>query len=93
MANRKREKDYFLRNFILAALGLGLGYYLFDVVSKWERMPFGQVFYIVGGGVLIAISALVMAMVLKQKFFPKKKRKKGEKPVFLKDMQHKKDNG
>jgi hypothetical protein len=90
MAKSRRQQDHFFRNFGLSLLGFVLGYYIFDILSRQERLPFGQVFYIVAGCVLMAVTAILMAVMAQRRYFPKKKRKPREKQVFLKDTDQKK---
>lgn len=61
------------------------GYYALNHISNREKPPLGNTIYIIGGCALMALSALVLSIVLKKHFFPKKRKK--NKHTFLdKDM-------
>ena len=87
MSKRKKHgpHDLFLRNFVLSLLGLAAGYFVLTEVSSWERLPLGQVPYILSGCILIAVSGIVLLYSLKKKYAPKRKKNRA-KPVFLKDL-------
>jgi predicted membrane protein len=82
-------KKFFSRIMIFSIIGLAVGYYVLEEVASWEKVPMGQVFYIILGCVMIAISGLFICIAIKLRFFPKKRKKKGSKPIFLED-EHKK---
>lgn len=69
-------------------VGLLVGYFMLEHIATWEDPILGNTFHIVMGCVLIASSLLVIFVTLKQRYFPKKKRR-GSKPVFLDDVQKK----
>ena len=86
--NRNDPNNLFLKLALFAILGLAAGFYLLEEVASWEKVPLGQVFYIVVGCVLIAASAIIMFLAVKKRYRPKRK-KKSSKPVFLKDSHQK----
>ena len=92
MAARFDIKKHFASLLISSIVGLAAGYYVLEVMATWEKMPLGQVFYIIVGCVLIAVSGIALIIAIKLKFFPKKRRKKGSKPVFLEDQKKKRRN-
>lgn len=87
--NRNAFKNWQTKIIIGSIVGLIVGYYLFAEVSSWEKVKLGQVFYIVVGGIMIAISGIALFFSVKSKYFPKKKRK-GSRPIFLEDIDRKK---
>lgn len=92
-SKREREtNDKYLKLMLAAFAGLVIGYYLLEHVAPIEEVPLGQTFYIITGCIAIAVSAIVMFYALKNRYFPKKKKRKGSRPVFLKDSEHKKSH-
>ena len=90
-SKREREaKDRYLKIMLAAFAGLVIGYYLLEHVATWEKVPPGQTFYIILGCIVIAVSGIVMFFALKNRYFPKKKKRKSSRPVFLKDTEHRK---
>lgn len=89
-ATRIDIKKLFPRVLIFTVIGLVVGFYVLEEVATWEKLPPGQVFYILLGCVLIAISGVILLVAMKLRFFPKKRKKKGNKPVFLEDLERKK---
>jgi putative Mn2+ efflux pump MntP len=83
-------KKFFVRTMILSVIGLAAGYYLLEEVASWEKVPLGQVFYIIIGCVMIAISGIFICIAIKLRFFPKRRKRKGSKPIFLEDENKKK---
>ncbi len=73
-------------------IGLAAGFYLLDEVATWEKVPLGQVFYIVLGCVLITVSGILIFSAIKVRFFPKKRKRRHSKPIFLEDERKKKKN-
>lgn len=61
------------------------GYYALNHISNREKPPLGNTFHIIAGCASMAISALVLSIVLKKHFFPKK-RKKNRHTFLDKDM-------
>jgi len=85
-------KKHFSKVFLASLAGLAIGFYLLEEVSSWEDVPLGQVFYIVIGCVFIAVSAIFLIAAIKVRFFPKKRKRKGSRPVFLDEEKRKKRN-
>lgn len=67
---------------IAAIVALAVGYYMLNHIATWEDPPLGNTFHIIFGCIFIAASAIAFFMIIKTKYFPKKK-KKSSKPVFL----------
>jgi multisubunit Na+/H+ antiporter MnhB subunit len=87
----KRERD----NKVIAICAvsivlLGLGYFMVENLSKREKPPLGMTFNVIVGFLLMSIGVIVLAITLKNYFFPKKKKKKS-RPVFLDETMNKKD--
>jgi hypothetical protein len=80
-------KKHFPKILIGSIIGLAIGYFVLEEMASWEEMPLGQVFYIVLGCVLIAISGIALFVGTKLRFFPKKRKSKRSKPVFLEDQE------
>lgn len=87
--NRNAFKNWQSKVIIGSIIGLIVGYYLFAEVSSWEKVKLGQVFYIIVGGIMIAVSGIALFFAIKTKYFPKKKRK-ASRPIFLEDIERKK---
>lgn len=85
MVQRTDIKKHFTKIFIGALLGLAAGYFVLEEMATWENMPLGQVFYIVLGCVLIAISGVALFIAIKLRFVRKKRKRKRSKPIFLDD--------
>lgn len=66
----------------VSVAAMALGIFMVENLSKRESPPLGQVFNVIVGFLLIAVSAIVLFVTIKQHFFPKKKKKKS-RPVFL----------
>jgi glucan phosphoethanolaminetransferase (alkaline phosphatase superfamily) len=77
------NSSYFLLKVLISILVNALGYYLFIDVSTHFNPKFGNTFYIVVGCLLIAVASIYLWLLIKDKFFSKKK-KKSSKVVFLK---------
>ena len=77
------NSSYFLLKVIISILVNALGYYLFIDVSTHFNPKFGNTFYIIIGCSLIAVASIYLWLLIKGKFFSKKK-KKSSKVVFLK---------
>ncbi len=77
------NSDYFLLKVIISVLVNALGYYFFIDVSTQYNPKFGNTFYIIVGCLLIAVASIYLCLLIKDKFFRKKKSKKS-KAVFLK---------
>ncbi|SCX87561.1 hypothetical protein [Flavobacterium caeni] len=84
MNNRfEREKQKkMLVTCAVSVAAMALGIFMVENLSKRESPPLGQVFNVIVGFLLIAVSAIVLFVTIKQHFFPKKKKKKS-RPVFL----------
>ena len=82
----KRDKSKnFTKRLLLCFAGIVIGYYMLNVIAAQEEPPLGNTFHIVIGCVFIAVSAIGMAVILKEKYFPKKKKKRS-RPVFLEQV-------
>lgn len=68
--------------------GLIVGYYVLEYIAPIEKIILGQTFYIISGCIIIAVSGIFMFLAFKERYFPKKKKRKGSPPVFLKDTDH-----
>jgi hypothetical protein len=77
------NSSYFLLKVLISILVNALGYYLFIDVSTQFNPKFGNTFYIVVGCLLIAVASIYLWLLIKDKYFSKKK-KKSSKVVFLK---------
>jgi glucan phosphoethanolaminetransferase (alkaline phosphatase superfamily) len=77
------NSSYFLLKVLISVLVNALGYYLFIDVSTHFNPKFGNTFYIVVGCLLIAVASIYLWLLIKDKYFSKKK-KKSSKVVFLK---------
>jgi hypothetical protein len=77
------NSDYFLLKVIISVLVNALGYYFFIDVSTQYNPKFGNTFYIIVGCLLIAVASIYLCLLIKDKYFLKKKSKKS-KAVFLK---------
>jgi len=85
-------KKHFGKFMIGSIIGLAIGFYILEEVATWEELPLGQVFYIVLGCVLIAVSGIFMIAAIKVRFFPKKRKRRRSKPIFLEDERKNKRN-
>ncbi len=85
----RRPTDYQAYYMAACVAGLALGYYMLDHVATWEEPPLGNTFHIVAGCVLMAGSALLLIKLVRQRYFPKKKKKR-DRPIFLDDLQQQK---
>jgi len=81
--NRKNKET--LKITIICIIVFIAGYYALNHISNRERPPLGNTTYIIGGCAMMAVSALVLGVVLKKHFFPKK-RKKSRHTFLDKDM-------
>ena len=81
--NKKNKET--LKITIICIIVFIAGYYALNHISNREKPPLGNTVYIIGGCALMAISALVLSIVLKKHFFPKK-RKKSRHTFLDKDM-------
>jgi hypothetical protein len=86
---RKNAKDKSTYAILAAIVTLAAGYYLLNHVATWEDPPLGNTFYIIAGCILIAAGVIAAVLIIKARFFPKRKKKKGSRPVFLNDVQEK----
>jgi hypothetical protein len=77
------NSDYFLLKVIISVLVNALGYYFFIDVSTQYNPKFGNTFYIIVGCLLIAVASIYLCLLIKDRYFLKKKSKKS-KAVFLK---------
>ena len=84
-------KKYYFRIMVFSTIGLAVGFYVLEEMATWEKIPLGQVFYIILGCFLIAVSGIFITMAIKLRFFPKKRKKKGSRPIFLEDEQHRRE--
>lgn len=78
---REQKKKKRIALLIISCFVFVLGYYLFDVVSRWYRVPLGLTFYVVTGCVLMAVSGICIGYAIKKLFFTKKKKR--TKHIFL----------
>lgn len=77
------NSSYFLLKVLISILVNALGFYLFIDVSTRFNPIFGNTFYIIVGCLLIAVTSIYLWLLIKGKYFSKKK-KKSSKVVFLK---------
>lgn len=82
--SRKEKQKKVIKITGISTAVLAVGCYLLFVVSRSFKPLLGNTFHILAGCILIAISSLVLAVTLKNHFFPKKKRKRSN-VVFLED--------
>ncbi|HEY0091742.1 MAG TPA: hypothetical protein VGB43_04565 [Flavobacterium sp.] len=71
---------------IVCVVGLAIGYYMLNHVATWEKPLLGNTFHIVMGCAIIAVCAIALAIILKERFYPKRKRKTRRQHVFLDDI-------
>jgi xanthine/uracil permease len=91
MPNRKSSKvkdNNFFAYILGSAFVIGLGYYVLNFFATGDHTPDERTLFIIGGCVLMTIGGVVMTVKIREKYFPKKKKKK-VKPVFLKDQNKK----
>lgn len=69
----------------ICVLGIGIGFFMLEVLSRREKPPLGMVFNIIVGCLLAAVSGIVLCTTLYRHFFIKKRRSKS-RPVFLHDV-------
>ncbi len=83
----KRDKSKtFTKQILLCCAGIIIGYYMLNYIAIQEDPPLGNTFHIVVGCVFIAVSAIGLGFTIKEKYFPKKKRKRS-KPIFLEEVE------
>lgn len=77
----------------ISLLGFAIGYFILEFISTRERPPLGTTFHVIIGCLLMCVSIIVLFVKLKGIFFPRKRKKKGSRPVFLdEDHKEKKQN-
>jgi len=81
---RREKQQRVMKITAIFTVVLAIGCYMLFVISRSFKPVFGNTFHILVGCTLIAISSLVLAVTLKNYFFPKK-RKKRSNVVFLED--------
>jgi hypothetical protein len=91
MASKREQeiKDRNLKIILAAFAGLAVGYYILNYVSTIEDIILGNTFYVIVGCIIMAVCGIVMFFALKNRYFPKKKKRKGSRPLFLKDQEKK----
>ncbi len=80
---REQKKKIRIALIIISCFLFGIGYYLFDVVSRWYKVPLGVTFYVVTGCSLMAVSCVYTSYAIKKLYFTKKKKR--TKHIFLDD--------
>jgi biotin transporter BioY len=90
MSKKKHIKNKFGSIVLGCVAVFALGWFLLNHVATWEKPPLGNTFHIVFGCIFIAISLIVLGFAIKFRYFPGKKKKKSSRPVFLKEIDHKK---
>ena len=78
-----KNPNYFLLKVIASIFVNALGYFFFIDVSTRYNPKFGNTFYIIVGCLVIAVASIYLCLLIKDKYFLKKKSKKS-KAVFLK---------
>jgi hypothetical protein len=68
---RRKRKKFIIICFFLFAIG----YYLLNEVSTWFEVPLGNIFYVIVGCTLMAISGVYIGYSVKLLYFSKKKKK------------------
>lgn len=86
--SRSRNKQNRIPIIAASIVVFGIGYYILEFISTRERPPLGTTFHVILGCLLMCVSLIVLVLELKAVFFPKKRKKKGSRPVFL-DSDHK----
>jgi len=82
MSSKKTKKtNDTLKISAICIVAFAIGYYALNHVSTMEKPPLGNTVYIIGGCILMAVSALVLGFKLKKHFFPKKR--KSSRHTFL----------
>jgi uncharacterized membrane protein len=71
--NKRRSKRRKL--IILSSFVFGIGYYLLNVVSTWFEVPLGNIFYVIVGCILMAVSGVYIGYTIKTVYFKKKKKR------------------
>ncbi|HEY6144603.1 MAG TPA: cytochrome b/b6 domain-containing protein [Flavobacterium sp.] len=84
MSTRKQKNRIRIILMIVSCFLFAIGYYLFDVVSRWYKVPLGVTFHVVTGCTLMAVSTIYFCYAINKIFFTKRK-KRSSKPVFLDD--------
>ena len=92
MSRSRNKQNKFLSIAAGCILAFAIGYFMVEFISTREKPPLGMTFHVIVGCLLMCISAIVFFVQGKQLLFPKKKKKKGSKPVFL-DKEHKIKDG
>lgn len=82
MSTRKTRKKIRLWLVLVSFFLFGLGFYLFEVVSRIYKVPFGTTFHIVVGGALMGASGVYIVYATKKIFFTKKKKRSNH--IYLK---------
>ena len=88
----KKKNSNALKYMLLSLIGICIGYYVLNYVATWEDIPLGNTFYVLLGCVMMATFAIILLVLLKQKYFPKKSRRKNRRPIFLEDLEKKDEN-
>lgn len=66
-----------------------LGDYLLNDYSTRYEVLLGSTFHIILGCILMAIPVIYVLFIIKRFFFPKRKKRKRSKPVFLENEEEK----
>lgn len=85
------SKNMSIKLILICIVVFFIGYYLLNHVSTLEKPPFGAIFHIVIGCILMAVSLLYAIILIKKIFFKKKRSSSKSRNVFLKDQHRNSD--
>lgn len=83
MSTRKDKQNKTVGIIAGCIVAFGIGYFMVEFISTRERPPLGMTFHVIVGCLLMCLSVIMICVELRKIFFPKKKKKKGSRPVFL----------
>lgn len=74
MSSRKERKQNKLLIVFVCPFIFGFGFYLVDEVSTWFEVPLGNIFYVIVGSILMAISGIYAVYTINELYFKKNKK-------------------
>ena len=80
---QKYLKEHFFKVVLMMVFAFLLGYAMLFEIATWETPLLGNTFHIVTGCLLLIFSVIIIFAAVKVRFFQKKKRR-SQKPIFLK---------
>ena len=81
----KYIKEHFIKVILMVLFALSLGYVMLVKFSTWDSPFLGITFHIVMGCLLLVFGVIIGLVAIKIRFFQKKKRR-SQKPIFLKKI-------